>query len=378
MASDFQISTLDMLAVNPALAVTEGLAYDAPYLYVTPHDDYVIAKIDTRTGTIVDTLDLSQFDLGLVAMLGSFIVDGYLYILPHLTDTGPVYQSNVVQVDLGNFTPSGCAVLKVLDASQSLTGLDGRTDGINGYLNVQVSGQAVVTRFGLGANFNAASITTVAIPTIQGFPVSLSSLVAVDETTVWSFAMLTTSPGTGNGDWQNDLWLVAIPIANFTAEAATFQRLTDVGYLRAGIPIAVDDGKTLWCPPIPISTGPLAGQFVGVIEIPKADPAAAAIYQGPPAQPYPTAASVSGVPVYDGWRYGYVVANSAAQILQIDTQNPGTVNGIDIAAYSAGYAMWGLGYDGHLAYAVSYNGGAGLCLSFLPTQPPAGDSGTPA
>jgi hypothetical protein len=29
--------------------------------------------------------------------------------------------------------------------------------------------------------------------------------------------------------------------------------------------------------------------------------------------------------------------------------------------------MYGLGYDGKWGYAVSFNGGAGLCLRFLPT-----------
>src|SRR4051812_16402510 len=127
MADDFQISTLNMLATNPALRVTEGLAYDAPYLYVTPHNYFVIAKIDTRTFTIVDTLDLSKFDPSLTAMLGSFIVGGFLYILPHLTNggpSGPIYQSHVVRIDLGNFTPAGCSLLKVFDATQALNTLN--------------------------------------------------------------------------------------------------------------------------------------------------------------------------------------------------------------------------------------------------------------
>jgi hypothetical protein len=108
-----------------------------------------------------------------------------------------------------------------------------------------------------------------------------------------------------------------------------------------------------------------------VIKIPKADPAAATIHEPPAtARSHPTPrAWNTGTPVYDGWRYGYIAADKSPKILQIDTHNPGTVNLIDVSAGSDGYPMYGLGYDGHWAYAVSYNGGAGRCLRFLPTQP---------
>jgi hypothetical protein len=181
MADNFHMSTLNMLPASPELAVTEGFAYAAPYLYVTPHNTFVIAKIDTRTFTIVATLDLSKVNPTLTAMLGSFIAGNYLYILPHLTNSGPLYQSDVVRVDLNNFTPAGCTVLAVLNASAAITGFNGRTDGVNGYINVQSTGQAVVTRFGLGNNFNAASIQTVALTSVAGFPVNKSNLVAVDK-----------------------------------------------------------------------------------------------------------------------------------------------------------------------------------------------------
>jgi hypothetical protein len=251
MADDFQISTLDMAAVDPALRVTEGLAYDAPYLYVTPHNYFVIAKIDTRTFQIVDTLDLSKVDRGLTAMLGSFVVDGFLYILPHLSSTGPTYQGNVVRVDLGNFTPAGCSVLKAFDASQTLNALNGRTDGVHGYLNMHVAGQVMVTRFGLGADFNPASISTVVIDTIDGFPVQQGNLIAVDQSAAHILTMVITARGKGYAEQQTDLWLVSIPTREFTAQAATSHRLTNVGYLKGAVPIAVDDGKNLWCPHIP-------------------------------------------------------------------------------------------------------------------------------
>jgi hypothetical protein len=370
MADDFQISTLDMAKVNPALGVTEGFAYDAPYLYVTPHNNYVIAKVDTRTFKIVDTLDLSKVDPGLIALLGSFVAGGFLYLLPHLSDTGPTFQSNVVRVDLANFTPAGCSMLKVFSASQALNALNGRTDGIHGYLNMHVGNRVLVTRFGLGADFNPASISSVSIPTIDGMPVVQGSLVAVDKSAAYVLTKVLTNPGTGHNDGQSDLWLTTIPTANFTAAAATFQRLTNVHYLRSPVSIAIDDGENLWVPPMPIPSGPLAGKFVGVIKVPKANPAAVEIFQGPASQPYPPPTWISGVPLYDG-RYGYVPSATTQQILQIDTQNPGVINMIDVSAHSGGYPLWGLGYDGHWAYAASYNGGAGLCLRFLPTHTPS-------
>lgn len=374
MADDFQISTLDMLAANPSLAITEGIAYEAPYLYVTPHNDFVIAKIDTRTFAIVDTLDLSKFDAGLTGMLGSFTADGFLYVLPHLSATGPVYQNDVVRVDLANFTPAGCSTLAVLKASQALSGSNGWTDGTNGYLNVQAKAGIVVARFGLGKNFTPASVQTLAIPTVNGSPAIRSNLVAVDETNAYVITTVASSLGIGGGSKQMDLWLATIPTANFTAKAATFQRLTnlDMGGALPQAYTVVDDGENLWVPPLPIVNGPKAGTFIGVMKIPKANPAAFTTSQGPSSQPFPPLASASGNAVYDGWRYGYIAAQSTAQILQLDTHKPGTVNLIDISAYSGGYAMYGLGYDGTWAYAVSFNGGGGLCLKFLPTPDPSG------
>ncbi|MCW3848429.1 hypothetical protein OF829_14400 [Sphingomonas sp. LB-2] len=375
MATDFaanayRISSLNMLTTSPQLAVTEGAACDPPYLYVTPHNSYMIAKIDTRTFKIVDTLDLTLVDPSLTGMLGSFVAGGYLYVLPHLSNTGPLYQDNVVRVDLSNFTPAGCQTLAVLKSGPKLSGSNGLTDGVNGYLNLTVNKMVAVTRFGLGANFNSASVSMVAIPEIAGYPVLLGYLVAVDQTNAYMIATVLTYAGTGNNDRTMDLWLVTVPTANFNAKAAKFQRLTNLNFLGGSMPAiytAMDDGQNLWTFPMPVLSGPQTGKFLGVMKIPKANPAAVTINQGPTSQAYPSRSSVSGTTFYDGWRYGYVASQTAAQILQLDTQNPGVVNPIDISANSGSYPMYGLGYDGHWGYAVSFNGGAGLCLRFMPT-----------
>lgn len=373
MADDFKISSLNMLPSSPGLAITEGVACDPPYVYVTPHNDFIIAKIDTRTFTVVDTLDLSKVDPALTGMLGCFIAGGYLYILPHLSNTGPFFQDNAVKVDLGNFTPAGCETLALFNASQALSGSFGLTDGVNGYLNLTVFGQVGVTRFGLAKSFSAASISTVSIATIAGYPVMLGNLVALDDSNAYVVATVVTNPGNGQGGRTMDLWLASIPTANFTAKAATFQRLTNISYPGSSVPrayAAVDDGKNLWCFPFPLRNGPMNGKSIGVIQIPKADPSAVAIHAPPPAQAAATTPSVSGTAFYDGWRYGYLASQTAPQIMQLDTHNPGVVNVIDISANSGGYPMYGLSYDGAMAYACSFNGGAGLCLKFLPTQPP--------
>lgn len=378
MTENYRISTLNMLTTSRALAVTEGVACDPPYLYVTPHNQYVIAKIDTRSFKVVDTLDLAKANPRFTGMLGSFVAGKYLYVLPHMSNSGPLYQNNVVRVDLGNFTPAGCTSLAVLNASATLSGSGGLTNGIEGYLNLTVNNQVAVTRFGLGRNFDPDSVATVSITTIGSYPVLLGNLVAVDKSHVYLIATAVTYAGTGNNDRQMDMWLVSIPTANFTAKAATFQRLTNVPFLGGSVPriyTAVDDGTNLWTFPMPVLSGPQTGTFLGVMKIPKADPAAVAIYQGPKSQAYPSRSSVSGTTFYDGWRYGYVASQTAAQILQLDTENPGTVNIIDITAASASYPMYGLGYDGHRGYAVSFNGGAGLCLRFLPTRSPHGGQG---
>lgn len=377
MADNYHISTLNMLTTSAQLAITEGLAYDKPYLYITPHNTFVIAKIDTRTFTVVATLDLSQVSPTLIGMLGSFIAGNYLYVLPHLSNGTSFFQNDVVMIDLNNFTPAGCTTLAVLNASAAISGLNGRTDGKMGYINVQSTNFAVVTRFGLGKNFNAASIQTVTLSTVAGFPVTKSNLVAVDQHNVYSVAMCITkqASGAGHNDRQTDLFLITIPVNNFTASAAKFQQLTNVHFLRNNLPIAFDDGKNLWIPPIPIVAGPLTGKFVGVIKVPKANPAGVQVFQGPSTQPVPPTTTNCGMPVYDGKRYGYIAADSAPQIMQIDTQNPGVVNLINIAASSANYPMFGLTSDGHWAYACSFNGAGGLCLKFLPSPTTGGGHG---
>lgn len=369
MADDFQISTLDMLAVDAAFGVTEGVAYDGQWLYVTPHDGYLIARIDPETFEIVDTLDLSEFDTSLTGLLGSFVVDGFLYILPHMSSTGPVYQDNAVQVDLADFTPGGCATLSVMQASATTSGSNGMTDGTYGYLNVQSGNMVTAVRFGLGDNFVPASVSTVCVTTIEDNPVYLGNLVAVDEANAYLIATVITYPGTGDDNRTTELWLVTVPTADFTADAATFQCLAPafVGSSTIEICTAFDDGENLWTFPVPIQSGSLAGTSIGTMKIPKADPAAVTIYQPPEDQPVPSSPGNNGTPLYDGVRYGYLPSQNALQILQLDTQNPGTVNAIDISADCAGYPMWGLGTDGTWNYAVSFNGGAGLCLRFLPT-----------
>ena len=67
------------------------------------------------------------------------------------------------------------------------------------------------------------------------------------------------------------------------------------------------------------------------------------------------------------------IANVTPQIVRIDTQNPGAFQLIDISAFGAALAVFGLGYDGHWAYAASFFGGAGLCFRFLAT--PAATAG---
>ncbi|MEZ0244316.1 MAG: hypothetical protein ACAH11_13140 [Sphingomonas sp.] len=369
MGDDYHISNLNMLATSPALAITEGAACDPPYVYATPHDNYVIAKIDTRTFLIVDTLDLSKVNARLTGMAGSFVAGGFLYLLPHMSNTGPVYQNDVVRVDLSDFTPAGCETLTVLNASKALSALGGLNDGAFGYLNLTVNNQIAVTRFGLGRGFNAKSVSTVSIATIDNYPVLLGNLVAVDQSNAYVVATVVTYPGTGNNDRTMDLWLVTIPTNKFTAAAATFQRLTNVPFLGGSVPrvyTAIDDGKNLWLPPIPLLAGPMTGKSIGVIQIPKNKPENATINAPPKAQPFPTAAGAGCTSVYDGKRYGYFTSQTAPQICQLDTDNPGTINLIDISASSAGYPMFGLGYDGRWIYAVSFNGGGGLCLRMLP------------
>lgn len=374
MADDFKISNLDMRAVNPALGVTEGLACHDGHLYVTPHNDYIIAKIDTRTFKIVDTLDLKKVDPALIGLLGCFVAGDDLYILPHLTDSGPIYGGDVVRVDLRNFTPRGCSVLKVFDGSQALNAASGMTDGHHGYLSMHANGQAIVTRFGLGSHFKPDSISTVAIPSIDGFPVAISNLAALDKKAAYLLATVVTDRGTGSSDRKTDLWLVTVPTGEFKAKAVKTQRLTALDFVRNTLPVCVDDGENLWFPPLPIAGGPLAGKSVPLMKIPKAQPAGLKRYESlaTAASPASTGRTWnSGTPIYDGWRYGYLASDNAKHIVQIDTQK-GSVHAIDISAFCGGYPMWGLGYDGKWAYAASYNGGAGLCLRFLPTPKPAG------
>jgi hypothetical protein len=302
-------------------------------------------------------------------MAGSFISGGFLYVLPHMSNMGPVYQNDVVRVDLSDFTPAGCETLTVLDANKSLSAMGGLSDGTYGYLDITINNQIAVTRFGLGRGFNTKSVSTVSIAQIDNYPVLQGTLIAVDKTNAYVIATVVTYPGTGNNDRTMDLWLVSIPTANFTASAASFQRLTNIPFLGGSVPrvnTAVDDGANLWLPPIALTAGPMTGQSVGVIQIPKAKPAAAAICPPPKGQAFPTPAGSGSTSVYDGHRYGYYTSQTAALIYQLDTQNPGTVNSIDISASSGSYPMFGLAYDGTWIYADAFNGATGLCLRMLP------------
>lgn len=373
---DFHITSMNMLATSSALAITEGAVCVPPYVYVTPHDQYLIAKIDARSFKIVDTLDLSQFDPGLSGMAGSFADNGFLYVLPHMSNTGPVYQNNVVRIDLSDFSPKGCETLKVMDATKSWSALGGLTDGKDGYLNITVNNRIAVTRFGLGRRFEPRSVSTVTVSTIDNYPVLLGNLVAIDKKYAYVIATVVTYAGTGNNDRTMDLWLVSIPTSDFTEKAVRTRRLTNIGFLGGSVPkvyTAVDDGESLWCPPIPMLAGPMTGTYIGAMKIPKLDIASVSIFQGRESAPFPTPAAAGCTSFYDGWRYGYILSQTMPQIMRIDTHERGRIHLIDISAKSAGYPMFGLGYDGERAYAVSFNGGGGLCLRFRPTQSPRTD-----
>lgn len=368
MAEDFRIGTLDMLTANPGLAIGEGLAYDPPYLYVTPHNEYIVAKIDTRSFAVVATLDLSLADPRFTGMSDSFVVGRYLYILPHFTTSGPFYQTDVVRVDLRNFTPAGVSSLRIVDNPSNLyLPRDGFNDGVHGYVNVRTLNGISVIRFGLGDRFVPGSVSSIRIMSFPGTPIiNGGNFLTCDRTHLYGVVMATqTVP-------LHDLYLVAVPLADFRAEAAVFTRLTRNNYPGASIIIPfqlVDDGTNLWTFPLGFAAGPLAGTWIPPIRIPKANPAAAVVTTPPPGQRPGSQIPGSGQAIYDGWRYAYASSSVDREIVQLDTRNPGTVNFIDISAFTSD-PMWGVLGDGYWAYAVSFVGGAGRLLRFRPTLPP--------
>jgi hypothetical protein len=224
-----------------------------------------------------------------------------------------------------------------------------------------------VIRFGLGDRFVPGSVSSIKITAFSGTPIiNGGNFLTCDKTHLYGVVMATqTMP-------LHDLYLVAVPLADFRAEAAVFTRLTRNNYPGASIIIPfqlVDDGTNLWTFPLGFAAGPLAGTWIPPIRIPKANPAAAVVTVPPPGQRPGSQIPGSGQAIYDGWRYAYASSSVDRVIVQLDTRNPGTVNFIDISAFTSD-PMWGVLGDGYWAYAVSFVGGAGRLLRFRPTLPP--------
>lgn len=377
LTGDYQFSTLNMAATNAGLATTEGFAYDAPYLYVAPHNEYIVAKIDTRTFTIVATVDLSLVNVNFIGLSDCFVSDGYLYILPHFTSSGPYYQTEVIQIDLSNFTTSGVDSLHVIDSpSSSYTPRDGFSDGVHGYVNIRWPLQGIAAiRFGLGANFTTPNVSILELTSTTGsdgvYPIVQGNFICCDATNVYGIATVAHVPASDPGGRQCDVWLVSIPIADWQVSAAVFTRLTHQNYPGSSIPVLyqlVDDGTNLWTFPVRLFIGPLAGQNVPPIKIPKAAPSTATITTLSPPRGTAPDITATGQAIYDGWRYGYCASAGTPEILRLDTLNPGVVDYINFTPYSSTW-MWGLASDGYWAYASSFSGGNGLCLRFRLTAP---------
>lgn len=364
----YDLRAINMLSSNPNLAISEGISYDGTYLYVTPHNEYIVAKVDPRTMAVIATLDLSAADPSYTGMSDSFVVGGYLYILPHFTSSGPFYQTKVVRVNLANFTAGGVDSLQVITGpSSSYTPRDGFSDGTWGYINIRTTNAMAIIRFGLGANFTAPNVSTLTLTATTGadgaYPIFQANFLICDGTYVFGMALAATVPASDPGGRRSDLWLVRVPLNDFQASSAIFTRVTHQDFQTGSVPLPyqlLDTGTDLWTFPIQFVAGPQTGAWFPSVKIPKANPSAAVVTT-PPAGQFPgSATGGTGQAIYDGARYGYAASNTEPKIVQIDTQRPGIVSYVDISTISGGEPMWGMGMVGNYGYAVSFNGARGL------------------
>lgn len=381
MPEGLQFQAMDMLATHSGLGISEGLGFDQRYVYVTPHNDYIVAKIDSRSFDIVATLNLREVNPDFVGMSGAFVDGHYLYILPHPTSsrTKELYGNDVIRVDLDDFTPAGVTSLAVMDATANYYGRHGFTDGKHGYVNIRgTSENLTLIRFGLGKRFTPESVEPLTLTRIADFKILQANFLCCDDRAVYGLACVAHVPPAGPGTRRADLWLVTVPTDDFRAEAAEATRLTWldlVGPAYIAPNLLVDAGKELWTFPLPITSQSSTIGWLPPLRIPKKDPAKTVITT-PPAGQRPGAQILnSGGCFYDGWRYGYTVpVDGSPEIMRVDTQQPGVVEWISIRKHLPKLPdspLWGCEWDGkYWAYALSRNDANGLCIRFHPEERP--------
>ena len=379
MADGLQFEVLDILAAHSGLGISEGIASRDPFVYLTPHNDYIIAKIDSRTFEVAGTLDLRSVNPAFVGMSGSFVVGRHLYILPHGSSSGPVYGSDVIRVDLDNFTPSGVDSLAIMKGAVSYFGRHGFTDGKYGYLNVRgTNANLSIVRFGLGKDFTAESVKPVTLTSIGGFGMLQGNWLTCDKRNVYGVACVAHVPAAEKGTRRADLWLVSIPAEDFREEAVVATRITHLDLVGPQLitpNLLIDAGDALWTFPLPINSGTGTVGWLPPLKIPKADPAATIVTKPPADQRPGSQIQNAGACFYDSWRYGYTIpVEGEPEIMRVDTWNPGVVEWISVRKHLPKLPtspLWGCEWDGkYWAYAVSRNDANGLCVRFHPEGPP--------
>lgn len=378
MRDGLQLQAMDMLANHSALGISEGLGFDGRYVYVTPHNDYIVAKIDSRTFEVVATLDLSKVNPDFIGMSGAFVAKGDLYILPHPTSsrTKEIYGNDVIRVDLDTFKPAGVSALKVMDATANYYGRHGFTDGKYGYVNIRGTNDALtVIRFGLGKDFKPENVEPLTLTQIAGFKILQANFLCCDDRAVYGIACVAHVPPAGPGTRRADLWLVAVPTRDFRAEAAECTRLTHldlVGPALIAPNLLIDAEKELWTFPLPITSQTTTIGWLPPLRIPKKDPSKTVVTTPPAGQRPGSQILNSGGCFYDGKRYGYTIPvdGPSPEIMRVDTKKPGVVEWFSIREQLPtipNSPLWGCEWDGReWAYAVSRNDANGLCIRFRP------------
>ena len=208
------VTVLDLTSVDSDLkGFIEGVIYSG-FLYLCPFNASELVKVDLSDFTTsgVSTLDLTATDSGLTGMMGAFVAGGFLYVCSYSN-------SKIAKVDLSDFS-----TVTVLDLSAVGVGGDAFSypwsDGRYGY--TAASASSYVVRFDL-ANFGLDGVTTLQLSTLSANYDGFRGVGTVGG----RYAILVPygSPNEGPGDLGG---VARIDMTDFTLTAVEGLTLTDI------------------------------------------------------------------------------------------------------------------------------------------------------
>ncbi len=365
LSQDWKVGKLFLTDYNPALTNTEDSIFYDPYFIALPHDTKVFVRIDARTRTIVDSVDISA-SAGAGYWHGGVIFGSAVY-LPNYEHSG-VVSPYIGRMDLSNWTFSGYSYVDITTVTGLGTGLTESAgplvfgpDGLGYYgavdFNVAASGKII--RFD-PSNFDAAHVAYVAIGAMVPNGLKGPGFFGADARYVYGDVIV--------GPTERYMMKVDTTVSLTTAAVTLGPMVAD----KLGTTPVLANGH--------IFSGPITNNDGSLVPFRQWDPSTLAVVATFDPTPWigtgSVTLSVGALDPQGRYAYWFVRLDAGPTVcLVFDTLNPGIVDGLTPELFDGALAgqTWSSGQPFPMgpygAMMTSFTSPNGLCMFFRQKMP---------